>query len=190
MWVDSADSEPCIGTAGAMTWKLRVDGKLFHSGLPHKGINSLELAMEAVTAIQRRFYADFPAVKEEEEYSFATPSTMKPTQWDCHKNGLNQICPYCTVSGDIRVTPFYDTAVIKKAVEGYVADLNAGLEDIPTRGPVSKFILEVVSELVVSWAARFVLSVCCLPSPSLMATKARTTAVTVPSSRWSGAPTR
>ena len=36
VWVDSADSEPCIGTAGAITWTLRVDGKLFHSGLPHK----------------------------------------------------------------------------------------------------------------------------------------------------------
>jgi len=183
VWVDSADSEPCIGTAGAMTWKLRVDGKLFHSGLPHKGINSLELAMEAVTAIQRRFYADFPAVKEEEEYSFATPSTMKPTQWDCHKNGLNQICPYCTVSGDIRVTPFYDTAVIKKAVEGYVADLNAGLEDIPTRGPVSKFILESDGDeskdnsrdrakLTLEWGTHEMSGVACdLTSPGFSALK-------------------
>lgn len=142
IWVDSADSEPCIGTAGAITWKLRVDGKLFHSGLPHKGINSLELAMEAVKTIQDRFYVDFPAKEEETKYAFATPSTMKPTQWDCHKNGLNQICPYCTVSGDIRVTPFYNNADIKKAVEGYVADLNAGLDDIPTRGPVSKYSLK------------------------------------------------
>jgi len=76
--------------------------------------------MEAVKTIQDRFYEDFPPCKEEEEYAFATPSTMKPTQWDCHKNGLNQICPYCTVSGDIRVTPFYDNAKVKTAVEGCV----------------------------------------------------------------------
>lgn len=140
-WVDSADSEPCVGTAGAITWTLKAEGKLFHSGLPHRGINSLELAMEAVTTIQKRFYEDFPPKEEEKEYAFATPSTMKPTQWDCHKNGLNQICPYCTVSGDIRVTPFNDNAAIKKAVEGYVADLNARMAELPTRGPVSKFTL-------------------------------------------------
>lgn len=61
-WVDSADSQPCMGTAGCAMWTLRVDGRLFHSGLPHKGINSLELAMEAVKHIQTRFYEDFPPV--------------------------------------------------------------------------------------------------------------------------------
>ena len=25
-----------LGTASAAMWKLRVDGRLFHSGLPHK----------------------------------------------------------------------------------------------------------------------------------------------------------
>lgn len=40
-------------------------GKLFHSGLPHKSINPIELAMDAVTEIQRRFYADFPPHPEE-----------------------------------------------------------------------------------------------------------------------------
>lgn len=61
-WVDSADSQPCMGTAGCAMWTLRVDGRLFHSGLPHKGINSLELAMEAVKYIQTRFYEDYPPV--------------------------------------------------------------------------------------------------------------------------------
>lgn len=36
-------------------------GKLFHSGLPHKSINPLELLMDAVLEIQKRFYRDFPA---------------------------------------------------------------------------------------------------------------------------------
>ena len=61
-WVDSADSQPCMGTAGCAMWTLRVEGRLFHSGLPHKGINSLELAMEAVKYIQERFYQDYPPV--------------------------------------------------------------------------------------------------------------------------------
>ena len=35
-WVDSADSQPCVGTAAAIVWTLRAKGHLFHSGLPHK----------------------------------------------------------------------------------------------------------------------------------------------------------
>ena len=52
IWIDSADSEPCIGTAGAIQWTIRAEGKLFHSGLPHKGINALEMVNEAVCMIQ------------------------------------------------------------------------------------------------------------------------------------------
>ena len=43
-------------------WTIHVRGRLFHSGLPHKGINSIELASEAMAYIQRRFYEDFPPV--------------------------------------------------------------------------------------------------------------------------------
>ena len=32
-WVDVADSQPCMGTAGSVTWHLKATGKLFHSGL-------------------------------------------------------------------------------------------------------------------------------------------------------------
>jgi acetylornithine deacetylase len=38
MWVDSADSQPCIGTAGNLQWSIKANGKLFHSGLPHQVI--------------------------------------------------------------------------------------------------------------------------------------------------------
>lgn len=31
IWVDAADSQPCIGTAGALTWHMKCSGKLFHS---------------------------------------------------------------------------------------------------------------------------------------------------------------
>lgn len=80
-WIDAADSQPCIGkrhihaymryvsidskvyplgTAGATQWQLKVKGKVFHSGLPHKGINSIEMAMDAVSYIQKKFFAAFP----------------------------------------------------------------------------------------------------------------------------------
>ncbi len=51
-WVDSADSQPCIGTAGAIQWHMKSLGRLFHSGLPHKAINSIELGMEGFKIVQ------------------------------------------------------------------------------------------------------------------------------------------
>jgi acetylornithine deacetylase len=56
-WIDSADSQPCIGTAGNAQWALKCKGKLFHSGLPHKGINSIEMATDALNYIQEKFYS-------------------------------------------------------------------------------------------------------------------------------------
>jgi acetylornithine deacetylase len=94
-WIDSADSQPCTGTAGALQWHLKATGRLFHSGLPHRGINSLELASEALAIIQKRFYEDFPAHPQEELYKFGTPSTMKPTQVECSKGALNQLPVSC-----------------------------------------------------------------------------------------------
>ena len=55
-WIDAADSQPCIGTCGNLQWRMKVSGKLFHSGLPHKGINSIEMAMDAMSYIQKRFF--------------------------------------------------------------------------------------------------------------------------------------
>ncbi|EQC26966.1 acetylornithine deacetylase, partial [Saprolegnia diclina VS20] len=55
LWIDCSDSQPCIGTAGVITWSLRATGKLFHSGLPHLGMNALEMAMDAVNELQKRF---------------------------------------------------------------------------------------------------------------------------------------
>lgn len=92
--------------------------------------------MEALKEIQLRFYKDFPPHPKEEVYGFATPSTMKPTQWNCkfwvdeweiqdvRKNpclfattinftsftdpggGINQIPAECTISGDVRFIIF------------------------------------------------------------------------------------
>ncbi|KAG0496875.1 hypothetical protein HPP92_001566 [Vanilla planifolia] len=102
-WIDTADKQPCIGTGGMISWRLRATGKLFHSGLPHKAINPLELLMEALKEMQSRFYKDFPPHPQELVYGFATPSTFKPTQWSYPGGGINQIPGECTISGDVRL---------------------------------------------------------------------------------------
>lgn len=141
-WIDAADSQPCMGTAGAMQWHLKATGRLFHSGLPHRGINSLELASEAMAIVQRRFYEDFPPRPEETLYKYGTPSTMKPTQVECAKGALNQLPAWTEFSGDVRLTPFYDPITVMNTVQGYIDDINDDLESVPTRGPCSKYTLE------------------------------------------------
>ncbi|GAV69090.1 Peptidase_M20 domain-containing protein/M20_dimer domain-containing protein [Cephalotus follicularis] len=140
-WIDTADKQPCIGTGGMLPWKLHVTGKLFHSGLAHKAINPLELAMEALKEIQLRFYRDFPPHPKEQVYGFATPSTMKPTQWSYPGGGINQIPAECTVSGDVRLTPFYNMVDVTNKLKEYVDNINENIEKLDTRGPVSKYVL-------------------------------------------------
>jgi acetylornithine deacetylase len=111
-----------------------VVGKLFHSGLPHKGINSIEMGMDAMNYIQRRFYADFPRHPREIEYNYATPSTLKPTQIRCTPGALNQLPPECIIEGDIRLAPFYDIKKVREAVDSYVADINADPSIVSSEG--------------------------------------------------------
>jgi len=136
-WVDSANFGPTLGTAGMLTWQLTITGKKFHSGIPHKGINSIELANAVVNYLQERFYKDFRTHEQEEKrYLFAVGSSLKPTQISTPAGSLNQIPGSCTVSGDIRLTPFYNTTYTKQKIESYIAELNvAGL---PSHG-YSKF---------------------------------------------------
>ncbi|CAD7927450.1 unnamed protein product [Amoebophrya sp. A120] len=138
-WIDSADSHPCCGTSGVTQWELKATGRLFHSGLPHKGINAIELASEAVSEIQRNFYKDFGPVSEQARYGFTVGSTMKPTQICCSEGSLNQIPPWCKISGDIRLAPFYDILETMDRVEKYVEHINTNLESLQTRGPHSKY---------------------------------------------------
>ncbi|KAI8529845.1 hypothetical protein RHMOL_Rhmol11G0006100 [Rhododendron molle] len=97
--------------------------------------------MEALKEIQLRFYRDFPPHPKEEVYGFATPSTMKPTQWSYPGGGINQIPKECTISGDVRLTPFYNITDVMKKLQEYVEDLNANIEKLDVRGPVSKYVL-------------------------------------------------
>ena len=69
IWVDCADMHPCLGTAASIVWHLKVKGKLFHSGLPHKGINSLEMANAACA---RSWHAKGKRKREKEKSEAAT----------------------------------------------------------------------------------------------------------------------
>jgi len=112
-WVDSADFGPTLGCAGMGCWELNVQGKKFHSGLPHKGINALECAMQAVGYLQEKFFEQFPKHEKEEEYRFVCSSSMKPTRIEVPPGGINQIPGGCTIKGDIRYLPFYKWEDIK-----------------------------------------------------------------------------
>eukprot|EP00240_Pyramimonas_obovata_P001562 CAMPEP_0118927854 /NCGR_PEP_ID=MMETSP1169-20130426/5242_1 /TAXON_ID=36882 /ORGANISM="Pyramimonas obovata, Strain CCMP722" /LENGTH=437 /DNA_ID=CAMNT_0006869711 /DNA_START=69 /DNA_END=1378 /DNA_ORIENTATION=+ len=138
-WVDTADKCPCIGTGGIATWTLRATGRLFHSGIPHHAINPIELNMEALAEIQRRFYEDFPPHPQEAVYGFRTCSTIKPTQVHYPTGSVNQIPGEMSISGDLRITPFYDVYEVKQRVTSYVEDINKDVTRLPCRGPVSKY---------------------------------------------------
>ncbi|WZZ24734.1 hypothetical protein YC2023_008135 [Brassica napus] len=85
--------------------------------LERVAINAMVLGMEGLKEIQSRFYRDFPPHPQEKVYGFATPSTMKPTQWSYPGGGINQIPGECTVSGDVRLTPFYDVKEVMKKLQ-------------------------------------------------------------------------
>jgi len=141
-WIDSADTQPCIGTAGMMQWKMKLKGKLFHSGMPHRGINSVEMAMDAVSFVQKRFYQDFPLHAQDSVYNFATCSTLKPTQIRSDVGALNQIPGNCVVEGDVRLSPFYDVADVRLALARYAEEINNDpsiIENPSVRGPHSKY---------------------------------------------------
>lgn len=51
-------------------------------------------------------------------YGFATPSTLKPTQWSYPSGSINQIPGTAVVCGDCRVTPFYDMEEVRLHLPG------------------------------------------------------------------------
>ena len=74
-------------------WKLRAEGHFYHSGLPHKGINSLELCMEAIAYIQRRFYQEIPPVRTALSLSLSLSLSHPPhSHVIASKRGDVQVC--------------------------------------------------------------------------------------------------
>jgi len=180
VWLDCADMHPCIGTMSSIEWSLKAHGKRFHSGLPHKGINALELVSEAVAELQRLFYERFSPHEKEAAYNFLTPSTMKPTLVKSAPGSLNQLPPWTEVSGDVRLTPFYKPADCKAFLQAQVDRLNADITQLPTRGPCSKYAIEGTTgslELEVSSSDVLQGIACHLNGPAFAALNAATEAV-------------
>ena len=75
LWIDAADSQPCMGTAGALVWHLTVHGKKCHSGMPSQGINPLSSGRTRSSRC-RASTARSPRTRKARRYSL--PSTMKP----------------------------------------------------------------------------------------------------------------
>jgi len=132
------------------------------------------MLMDALTEIQRRFYKDFPAHPKEGPYNFAASSTFKPTAWSCPEGSLNQIKGDASVSGDMRITPFYPIPEVRAKIEEYVADINAHIETLcnaSVRGPFSKYALpDVRGKLTITWEGAYYSGVACnLESPGYKA---------------------
>ena len=66
IWVDCADSQPCIGTAGSITWFFKATGKLFHSGARRNPATARDLATARARepASQRASYPATPRARE------------------------------------------------------------------------------------------------------------------------------
>jgi acetylornithine deacetylase len=134
-WIDSADSNPCVGTGTAITWKLTAKGRKGHSGLPFDAVNPLLMCYEALMVIMEKYHKKYAAHPDEDKYNFMSPSTMKPTMWEQPPGSINQIPGTASISGDIRMTPFYNAEDAMKDVEQWVKELNDDITSLPGRGP-------------------------------------------------------
>lgn len=153
-WVDSADFGPTLATGGCLPWSLTATGKKFHSGFPHRAVNPITMAHQAIAYIQKRFYQDFGTSAKDKDYLFAVGSSMKPTQIKCPPGSLNQIPLTCTIEGDARLTPFTAHDKVMAAVEGYVADINADPNSVLETWGYEKYTVEdekVQGKIAFTW---------------------------------------
>lgn len=123
-WLDSADFGPTLATGGLAQWKLTATGVPGHSGLMHNCVNALELAMATSLALGEWFRATFPPHAEEKRYGFLSSSSLKATVISVANSKVTKVPGSAVVSGDIRLTPFYE---MKDALQGAI-DFVAALE--------------------------------------------------------------
>mmetsp|Transcript_16199 Transcript_16199/g.41308 ORF Transcript_16199/g.41308 Transcript_16199/m.41308 type:complete len:435 (-) Transcript_16199:267-1571(-) len=142
-WVDCSDTQPCIGTGGMSAWTLtatgRQAGKKQHSAFPHDAINAMELAMDALQAVQNKFYELCPPTDKERKFGFKCCTTMKPTQWAYPSRAPSSTIPHtATISGDIRMSPFYNIGEIREEIRLFANSLD--VSKLGGRGP-SQYVL-------------------------------------------------
>jgi acetylornithine deacetylase/succinyl-diaminopimelate desuccinylase-like protein len=126
-WLDSADFGPTVGTGGVARWELDITGVTGHSGMPHNCVNALELAMATTLELGRWFHSAFPPHAEEQRYGFLSASSFKATLMQVDNRGATTIPGSAHVEGDLRLTPFYDMAEVRRALLAYAEQLAAGV---------------------------------------------------------------
>ncbi|MDY7232929.1 M20/M25/M40 family metallo-hydrolase [Hyalangium rubrum] len=127
-WLDSANFGPTLGTGGISLWELKVTGVGGHSGMPQNCVNALELGMAASLELARWFQARFPPTEDEKKYGFLSSSSLKSTVVEGSNTKESKIPADVTLKGDLRLTPFYDMAEVRKAVTDFVQELDARLD--------------------------------------------------------------
>lgn len=67
---------------------------------------------------------------------------------DCNLPSTHpRIPPHATISGDVRLTPFYEVADVIESLTAWVEEINANIETaLPTRGPWSKYVIDAPGE--------------------------------------------
>jgi acetylornithine deacetylase len=124
-WLDASDVNPVIASGTGMAWVLKVTGKKAHSGYPHLGINPIPIAMEASKAIVTKFNELCPRTQQDTDYNFRCSSNMKPTMWEMASGSSpNQYADWVSITGDVRMTPFYDAYYIKDEMLKFTKELN------------------------------------------------------------------
>jgi acetylornithine deacetylase len=121
-----------------LQWRLTAHGRNFHSGMPHKTVNAVELAMDVLQSVQTVFYRDIaPPHPLQKDYAFACSSSLKPTVMPAVEGALNAIKGKCVLEGDIRLVPFYKVKDVRAKIDAHIATLKQNkFKDIEgRRGP-------------------------------------------------------
>ncbi|MEB2311363.1 MAG: M20/M25/M40 family metallo-hydrolase [Sorangiineae bacterium] len=171
-WLDSADFGPTVGTGGMCMWELAVEGVPGHSGLTHNCVNALELAMATTLALGEWFRGAFPTHPDEARYGFLSSSTLKATVINAANQKTSKIPGAVTVSGDIRLVPFYDmNAAVAGAID-FVKKLDERIQrgDPPAGFPRTRTVNGESGHLALTQKGRFMEGIACdLESPGLAA---------------------
>jgi acetylornithine deacetylase len=171
-WLDSTDFGPTVGTGGSARWDLFVEGVAGHSGMPHHCVNALELAMAVVRDLGEWFARTCPPHPEEERYGYPTPSSLKPTVVDAPNRSFTTIPARVQVTGDFRITPFYEIRDVLREAPEVVAAIDARLErgDVPPGYPRTRTADGRRGKVRLTTSERYLEGIACdLDSPGLRA---------------------
>jgi len=127
-WLDSTDFGPTVGTGGVARWDLFVTGVAGHSGMPQNCVNALELGMAAAQSLVGWFQDAYPAHPDEAAYGYPCPSSLKATVLDAPNRGFTTVPGQVRVTGDIRLTPFYEMEQVLQGARAFVAGLDQAFE--------------------------------------------------------------